>query len=269
VTLADAALNLGGIVLTRTSSRGLTNNVVAQGASSAWVSRDPDGDPHETLRALLDVGRILYPATEPPPKTIVFAVQDQEFARHAPAIGRYTGRFWVSFARHHVEAVLPLQQGAIHRGDWYRFVLDGFEPGLRGITLLVRQSLAISGLEAFPQFSFFLRNQERLEAVEASAQYVQSNALFQRTFPLGSFGANPSSGGFGVYRIRASFPPYRPIRAGEPTLDDEWLRGAELVIVRSSPGGAVQRSLEIAEFPLREPDLTSADRALLSEPGKR
>jgi hypothetical protein len=149
--------------------------------------------------------------------------------------------------------VLPLQQGAVHRGDWYRFVLDGFERGWRSMTVLVRESLAISGPEAPTRFSFYLRNRDRREAVEASAQYVQNDVLLQRVFPFG-FSASTPSGGFGVYRLRASFPaPHRLDRAaGEPPLDDEWLRGSELVILRSSPGGAVQRTVEIAEFPLME-----------------
>jgi hypothetical protein len=252
VTLADAALNLGGTVLTRTWSHSVAINTVVQG--SGWISLAPDGSPQQMLRSLLDVGRILYPETEAPPKTTVFAVRNQEFSQHAPAVGHYSGRFWIVFARHDVEAVLPLQQGAVHRGDWYRFVLDGFEGGWRGITVLLRQSLAISGPEPPARFSFFVRNRERREAVEASTQYVQNDVLFQRVFPFSGFASTPS-GGFGVYRLRVSIPPpYRLDRAAaEPTIDDEWLRGSELVILRSSPGGAVQRTVEIAEFPLREP----------------
>ena len=209
--------------------------------------------PNSCSTRVLDVGRILYPATEPPPKATVFAVRDQEFSQHAPAVGHYTGRFWVSFARHDVEAVLPLQQGAVHRGDWYRFVLDGFERSSRSITVLVRQSLALSGPEPPAHFSFYLRNREHRQAVEGTSEYVPTDNLRRRLLPFLPYAATPS-GGFGIHRLRVSFPPrYRASRTeDEPVLDDEWRRGSEVVIVRSSPGGAVQRTVEIAEFPLRE-----------------
>ncbi len=69
VTLADAALDLGGIVLSRSWSRPVTGNAQVY---SGTVSMASDGSAQPLLPALLGVGRILYPETEPPPKTVVF-----------------------------------------------------------------------------------------------------------------------------------------------------------------------------------------------------
>jgi hypothetical protein len=48
-----------------------------------------------------------------------------------------------------------------------------------------------------------------------------------------------------------------------PAIDAEWLRSTELVILRSTSEGAVRRTLEIPEFPLREqsPARTARDAA--------
>lgn len=236
VTLADAAVDLGGTMLTRPWSRRVTGN---------------PGSPNQILPTLLNVSRILYPI-EPPMKTVVFAVPRTEFSHYAPAVGRYTGRFWVNFTRHDIEAVMPLQEGAGHRGDWYGFTVDGLEGSPRGVTVLVRQWLAVAGPEMSSYFGFYLRNRTRGEAVATTTEYVRSDVLLRRLVPFGPSAATPNSG-FGIYRLRVSFPPrYRIAAVDGPVLDDEWLRAAELVILRSTPAGAVQRTVDIAQFPLRE-----------------
>ena len=137
------------------------------------------------------------------PRRHVFVVRDQEFSQHAPAVGHYTGRFWVSFARHDVEAVLPLQQGAVHRGDWYRFVLDGFERSSRGITVLVpRIAGFVRSGSPHALFSFYLRNRAHREAVEGTSEYVPTDNLRQRVTAIPSLRGYSFTGGFGIHRLR-------------------------------------------------------------------
>jgi hypothetical protein len=258
-TLSDATLDVGGTTLTGIWSRVPNDRtmVVSQGLGTISLAQ-VDGAAQQTLPDALGVRRIVSSNVGPVPGTIVFAIQDDVFSRHAPAVGRYTGRFWVSFTRHEIEAVLPLRTAASHRGDWYRFVIDGLELRSRMVTVRVRLSQATSDLarERYSAFNFYLRNLARGEAIEAESEYVRTDALLQRIMPFGiSLGGQSS--GFNVHRIVAHFPPrYRTLSAADqpvlPAIDDEWLRSAELVILRSTQEGAVRRTVEIAEFPLRE-----------------
>ncbi len=167
-----------------------------------------DGAAQQTLPDALGVRRIVSSNVGPVPGTIVFAIQDDVFSRHAPAVGRYTGRFWVSFTRHEIEAVLPLRTAASHRGDWYRFVIDGLELRSRMVTVRVRLSQATSGLarERYSAFNFYLRNLARGEAIEAESEYVRTDALLQRIMPFGiSLGGNRAGSMF-----TASWLIFRP-----------------------------------------------------------
>ena len=269
-TLADATLEVDGTSLTGIWSRvpndGTTN--VSQGLQTISIA-PVDGAAQQTLPGALGVRRVVASNVGPFAGTIVFAIQDDVFSRYAPAVGRYTGRFWVSFTRHEIEAVLPLRPAASHRGDWYRFVIDGLELRSRMATVRVRLSQATSGLarERYSSFTLYLRNLDRGESIEAESQYVRADALLGRFMPFGISLAGQSSG-FNVHRVVAHFPP-RHRTAGAtadavpPAIDEEWLRSAELVILRSTLEGAVRRTVEIPDFPLREqsPARTARDAA--------
>jgi hypothetical protein len=74
-----------------------------------------------------------------------------------------------------------------------------------------------------------------------------------RLMPFGVSAAG-SSDGFRARLLSVRFPAYGPWdKEKAPELDDEWLSGAELVIVRATRVGTVERQLHIAEFPLRRP----------------
>ena len=69
--------------------------------------------------------------------------------------------------------------------------------------------------------------------------------------PLGGFGYGTEySEGFFTRGMRLWFPPRYNPDATTLTLDDAWLAAAELVIVRMTQEGSVERAVEIAEFPL-------------------
>ena len=261
-TLSDATLDVSGTTLRGIWSRVPNDGTAILSMSSQALGTIPmaplEGGTQQTLPGALGVRRVVSSNYAPTPRTTVFAIQDDVFSRYAPAVGRYTGRFWVSFTRHDIEAVLPLRAGTVHRGDWYRFVIDGLERRPRLATVRVRLSTAISGLARgrYSQFNFYLRNQERGEAIEAEAEYVRTDALLSGMMPFG-FSLDTRSSGFAVNRIVAHFPPrYRAFDSSDqpvmPVIDDEWLRSAELIILRSTSEGSVQRIVEIPEFPLRE-----------------
>jgi hypothetical protein len=70
-------------------------------------------------------------------------------------------------------------------------------------------------------------------------------------FAGGSFGFGTEyMEGFSCRGLRVWFPPRYRADAATPTIDDAWLAGADLVVVRQTQEGTVERTLEIAEFPL-------------------
>lgn len=65
----------------------------------------------------------------------------------------------------------------------------------------------------------------------------------------GGFSAGPNRG-FDVRSLMIQFPSSYGLNE-TVSLEDDWIHGAELVVVRTTREGFVERTLEIAEFPLR------------------
>ncbi len=72
-----------------------------------------------------------------------------------------------------------------------------------------------------------------------------------RLFPGLYFGSSSSSGGFSVTGQFIRFPPGYSSEKDRLDIDEAWIAGAEIVIVRATGEGSVSRPLEIPDFPLR------------------
>lgn len=82
--------------------------------------------------------------------------------------------------------------------------------------------------------------------------YIQHNTLLTRLLPGLSFGNGSSFNGFSAAGQFIRFPPgYAPSEKDRLDIDEAWMAGAEIVIVRATAGGSVPRALEIRDFPLR------------------
>jgi hypothetical protein len=194
--------------------------------------------------------------------TAVFFLRDAEFSRLAPAIGRYRGRFHVALTRHDIEARLPLRPGASHHNGAYRVVVDGVESTSSSVSILARESDASSIFDRRPahRFDFYLRNERSGEAVPGSGQPLGEEFVFGRFLPFSIDGSVQTSG----FRARGLLIRFSPGRGAEDAplyIDDRWIEEAELVVVRVTREGSVERTLEIAGFPLRAPVRPTALRA--------
>ena len=144
------------------------------------------------------------------------------------------------------------------RGD-----LDGETCGLfaddtRFLSLLrltingAKPLLLSSGKVEYFSAAFYLRNPQRSEAVGGSVVYMQHNTLLTRLLPGLSFGNSSSSNGFSATGQFIRFPPgYASSDKDRLDIDEAWIAGAEIVVVRATAGGSVPRALEIPDFPLR------------------
>jgi hypothetical protein len=185
---------------------------------------------------------------------VLFLMRQPEFSKYAGARGSYRGVFDVSLTRFAIDGVVPIAPGAVHRTGDYRLVLD------RTITLngepaiVARESRANSLWDRRPwsMYMYYLRNRERGQAIEVNDFAIHRGFALFRYLPFGNFsvGTGGPTTGLSTRGIMLSFPPRYDPRAETINIDEAWLAGAELVIVRQTQEGSVQRPLEIRDFPL-------------------
>ena len=215
------------------------------------VSADEGEEPPEmrAARSVLGVERLIHGGPRRGESPVIMAIPDDAFQQLAPAAGVYRGRFEVVPTAHAVEAVLPLRVGATHQNGPYRVVVESIEPGSRAVSIEVRQSNADTPLDRSlsVQRSFYLRNRERSEAVAGSFDMHRDVSF--GLLPMGI--GRPNVSGFAAERLVVELPPRYVPDDDEFALDEAWLAGAELVIVAATQQRAFERTLEVAEFPLR------------------
>ena len=248
VTVAGAVLELNPDV--HLSSPGVAHTV------SVPIGGENRPPLRGVVQAALGVGRL---ATQDPPereRAVVLMIREADFTRYAPGTGLYRGRAVVELTREEVVGTLPVQAGATFQDGPYRVFVDEVRSASGSLGIRVRISDARSSFDRrpTPTYALYLRNQQRREAVGSSYVYTQHNTLLTRLLPglVYGNGGSSSSNGFSVTGAFIRFPPgYPPSEKDRLDIDDAWIAGAEIVIVRSTAGGSVPRSLEIRDFPLR------------------
>jgi len=203
-------------------------------------------------RHLLGVERLVDSSPPRGESAVVFFVRDADFRRLAPATGTYRGgRFQVRLTYHDLEATLPLERGATHQNGAYRFVVEGVERTSASVSILARESDATSPFDRrpTPELTFYLRNRRASEAVEGFARDPDEEFFLSRFLPF-YFGGGRNLG-FRARNLLIQFQPGYDVEKESFSIDDDWFEGAELVVVRAIREGSVERTLEIAGFPLR------------------
>jgi hypothetical protein len=224
--------------------------------SSTLSLRGPDAPLSRVVAHTLGVTTV--GEAQPPEigRPTLFAASQADVAKHAPAIGHYRGSFYVALAHHEIEGTLPLEAGAKHAGPAYRLVVDSVARVNGNLVATLRESRASSVYERRPLafYTLYLRNRARREALAGSEDYDlsgQFSLLQLLPFGGGSFGFGAEyMEGFSCRGLRVWFPPRYRADVTTPTIDDAWLAGADLVVVRQTQEGTVERTLEIADFPL-------------------
>ena len=208
------------------------------------------------VRAALGVNRLAVQDFLEPEGLVVVAIRDADFIRYAPGTGHYRGHAAVELTREEVVATLPLRAGATFQEDAYRVVLDEVRLASRNLSVRARISDArtVFDRRPTPRYAFYLRNPQRGEAVGSSLAPMQPNGLLTALLPGHGYSAEPGSGssGFAMGGQFMRFPPgYPPTVKERLDIDEAWMAGAEIVIVRETTEGSVSRPLEIRDFPLR------------------
>jgi hypothetical protein len=205
------------------------------------------------IRRLLGVDRI---ADNSPADragvAIVHYAREPELRQIAPATGAYDGRFQVMLTRYDIEAILSLRSGVAHRNGAYNLTVDRIRQSQNRAWLVVRESSAESVFDRQPRsrILFYLRNRSTAEAVEGSPYELRTDVTLARVLPFAFGVAEGENAGFRPRAMTIQFPPTYDDQS-LIALDEDWLAQAELVIVRSTEGGEVERRLAIADFPIR------------------
>lgn len=213
------------------------------------------GQENDAMRRELNVNHIVEFESQRPEPAIVMVAKIPDLRQLVADRAGYVGTFRVSLMRHDIEAVLPFRRGTAVRLGAYQFALDRITRHTSRISALGRESGSRSVFDRQPRqwLSYYLRNPYTSEAVRGSHRELRNDATLLRALPFAvGVGAEGSeSSGFRALAVELNFPTaygeQRPI-----VFDDTWLERGELVIIRSTEGGAVERRIAIADFPIRE-----------------
>jgi len=233
----------------------------AGGFGAPVTTPEGGGTEQAVLSRLLAVGRVLG-ANRPVEPLSALSLPDREVRRYAGSTGHYTGRFRIGLTRATLTASVPLRAGARAQAGPFRVVVDGVTTppvATEGwhVAVAARESNASSILDRGPAVSrvYFLRNRATRVALRGFAPFdnggatALSGVISPMSVPPRLFEAlqDVMSSGFRARDVTIYFNT-------EPAPDgglDEWLAGAELVVVCFEDGGWVERTIEIPDFPLR------------------
>jgi hypothetical protein len=251
-TLIDASLELDAARL-ESARRGYPASISSDGSD--------EPPPAAVLRRLLDVTRLRPSMPSHREPLVAFALSDAEVARYAPAVGHYRGRFRIGLTRAEVVATLPLQSGATAQDGAYRLVIDSLSTTQWGSGAVSgRESNATSLFDERPPSSrsYLLRNRRTREATsgnappDLTADYVLASFGRADLLPPRLFLSihDVASSGFRARGISIMFPWILELLREDRAAADAWLADAELVVVRTTDDGWVERTLDIPAFPL-------------------
>lgn len=172
--------------------------------------------------------------------------------------GSYQGRFAVSLYRVEVATSLSWQDvsdGAVFQDGPYRVAIRTVEMRERGplVTAVVSNGRSIFHRHPQPQYSFYLRHRQTGEAVEGQISRGLSRLVLPGVFIFGQYGFTGGHTGFFAEATDVRFVSTHGAQLSSPPgplgemqwRDPEWLGSAELVILRTTLGGTVTRTVTI------------------------
>ena len=205
------------------------------------------------MRRLLGVKHLVDFNSERLEPAIVMFARTPEIRQLGVQRAAYAGRFQVSLMRHDIDAVVPLRRGAAVRIGAYQLGLDRIARYPSLISALARESGSRSVFERRPRawLRYYLRNPATLEAVRGSHRELRNDSTLLRLLPftVGVSTEDGESSGFRAFAVELGFPT----ASGEQqsiAFDDTWLERGEIVIVRSTESGSVERRIDVPDFPV-------------------
>jgi hypothetical protein len=221
------------------------------GASYAYIAGSSSGG-RSAVEAALGGARLL--ATMDPPAFVseqwptLLDMTEDEFVRYRHDDGRLSVQLNLIFGRGIVRAALPLADGARRDVGKAHVSIVSVLRRATGCTVLFRSTHVeplFSPADATHDLVFALRNNARREAVIGDSQDLShgSFAAGQFVFMTPQIGGR----GFVLDQYDQEFPARRP-DTSSITIDDQWMRDAELVMIEMIPAGAITRSLVVDGF---------------------
>jgi hypothetical protein len=219
----------------------------------------------EVARQLLRI-QDLAPVSPDTPIQTALVLADLDLSEGAPTSGKYDGRFQINLTRCHLVATLPLRSGVLFQDGPYRLTIDEVTRSDDAVALLGRESEVHSEFDrrSRPAHWFYLRNTRAGEAITAHTQAFEAGGLSfslpglnSLTLPL-LYGLARFPSAFDTHGISIRFPSFlaastKSDQAGSrPSLNAEWIAGAELAVVRATREGAVVRTLHIPRVRLEK-----------------
>ena len=176
----------------------------------------------------------------------------RSIARYGSQPGRLTSTLSYALQRSKVVAVLPLRDFAFYRDRWLRIDLLRVERRHAGCSILLRRWRASSWSSPtqFQNYEVVLRNRQQRQVVvgdETNPEYMES-PLSLPFFLLGMSAGPQGQGSFVVAHSVIEFPARQDGQPMNPPLDAEWLAEAELVIIESTNGGWLTRTVTVDGF---------------------
>jgi hypothetical protein len=213
---------------------------------------DVDRQKNEVMRRVLNVNHLIdWSQQSAPDSAIIMVARGEDMRELGARSGTYDGRFRMWLSRHDIEAVLPLRVGSSVRLGDYQFVLDRMRVREPRITLLVRVSDARSRFLREPRsrVEYYIRNPVTSEAVQAAWRPLRNGNTLAALLPAIT-GVGESDRGFRALAVGLDFPSAYGTQQRPVEFDDTWIERGELVIVRATEAGVVERRLTIADFPI-------------------
>jgi hypothetical protein len=223
--------------------------------TSVPIGEDERPQVREVTRRLLEVDTLAdSSAHSSAESTVVLFARTPDIERLAPTQGAYEGLFRIFLTQHEIEAVLPLRPGSTYQNQSHRFSVIRVQSNGGDVSIIAEQSNAVSILSRRPHSnrSVYLRNRRRSEAIQGSSYELRQEIALMRLIPFAIGVAGERESGFRVRADMLQFPPMYGAPEGLPfALDAAWIDESELVIVRSTERGSVDRRLAVANFPIR------------------
>lgn len=199
------------------------------------------------LREALDVDRMTHLQFYGAESAILFVVPNEGLSQLGAAKGLYRGRFRLDLMHVEALAALPLTSGATFQDDAYRITIGDVRlDGVLTIRLQRSDVPTILPRHGYPRYDFYLRNRSQREAAGGYLRPAQARFIVP---PLAAIVALSNiTPGVEVSGDLLTFRESPGTSQLGPESTPEWLKGAELVVVRTTNAGTVERALQIEDF---------------------
>ena len=199
----------------------------------------------QAVARLLGVDKIAWNSSDGHNQAVLLALPRAQVPAPGTA-GHYRGRFAIDLSHLSVAATLPLDRTSTFQQGAHRFTLVDAVPGEMGPRLRVRMSDASPALERSPgrAYYYYLRNRSVGQALGGHQQHWGTSLV--GFLPIGNLYVTallPFSARSDEFLFPAMSPQSRAMR-----IDAEWMRGAELVVLKVEQGGTIERTLEIPQL---------------------